>query len=107
MLANDTPAPAATRAPIIAFGASAVGWNGLFLAEIARRSPQGTVSVATGGAMVWNFGGALLGPTMFATAYNFIGSYAVTFGGLTVVAAAGMACLVLAGSAARREDLTN
>jgi predicted MFS family arabinose efflux permease len=87
----------------IAFGASAVGWNGLFLAEIAQRSPPGTVSVATGGAMVWTFGGALLGPAMFATAYKFTGSYAVTFGGLALVAVAGMACLLLAGSAARRE----
>jgi predicted MFS family arabinose efflux permease len=88
----------------IAFGASAVGWNGLFLAEIAHRSPKGTVSVATGGAMVWNFGGALLGPATFATAYKFTGSYAATFGGLTLVAACGMACLLLANRAARRED---
>jgi predicted MFS family arabinose efflux permease len=90
----------------ITFGASAVGWNGLFLAEIARRSPPGTVSVATGGAMVWNFGGALLGPAAFATAYKLIGSYALTFGMLTMMAAAGMACLLLAAAAARNNVKT-
>ncbi len=92
---------AVTGLLFIAFGASAVGWNGLFLAEIARCSPQGMVSVATGGAMVWNFGGALLGPAAFATAYKFIGSYAVTFGGLAVMAAGGLGCLLLAARAAR------
>ncbi|MCW5604978.1 MAG: hypothetical protein KIT18_10580, partial [Burkholderiales bacterium] len=90
----------------IAFGASAVGWNGLFLAEIAHRSPQGAVSIATGGAMVWNFGGALTGPAVFALVYTVIGSYAATFGLMTLIAAGGLVCLLMAMRAARREILT-
>jgi MFS family permease len=86
---------------LVAFGATAVGWNGIFLAEIARRSPRGMVSVTTGGAMVWNFGGILVGPAMFATAYPWIGSYTATFGWLTVVAMLGTLFIALARNAER------
>lgn len=85
----------------IAFGASAIGWNGIYLAEIARRSPRGMVSVATGGAMVWNFGGILVGPATFATAYKWIGSYTATFGWLTLIAALGLLFITLARKSER------
>ena len=85
----------------IVFGASVIGWNGIFLAEVARRSPHGMVSVATGGAMVWNFGGILAGPASFATLYKWTGSYASTFGWLTIIAASGLLFLALARNADR------
>jgi MFS family permease len=80
----------------IVFGASVIGWNGIFLAEVARRSPRGMVSVATGGAMVWNFGGILAGPASFATAYKWTGSYTATFGWLTIVAGLGLMFILFA-----------
>lgn len=86
----------------VLFGLAAVGWNGLFLAETAHSSPNGMVSLATSAAMVWNFGGILLGPALFATAYTVTQSYAYTFAGLALVAAAGAGLLVLAAAAARR-----
>jgi len=67
-------------------GATAVGWNGLYTAEVARRSPQGQVSLATGGAMVWNFAGILSGPTAFTLVYRLTGSYSATFGMVVVIA---------------------
>lgn len=67
------------------FGATAVGWNGLYIAEVARRSPPGQVSIATGGAMVWNFGGILAGPTAFTLVYELLGSYAWTYGTMAVM----------------------
>jgi predicted MFS family arabinose efflux permease len=85
------------------FGAAAVGWNGLFLAEIARASPRGMVSVATSAAMTWNFGGVLLGPALFATAYRGIGSYTSIFALLAIVAAAGVVMFTLGGAAVRRQ----
>ena len=85
----------------IAFGATAVGWNGIFLAEIARRSPAGMVSLATGGAMVWNFGGILVGPATFATAYKWTGSDTATFGWLAIVAALGLFFVTLARNSER------
>ncbi|HYC46711.1 MAG TPA: MFS transporter [Burkholderiales bacterium] len=80
----------------IVFGLAAVGWNGLFLAEIAHRSPRGMVSVATSAAMMWNFGGILVGPALFAATHYATGSYTQTYGWLGLVAAAG-AVLLTAG----------
>jgi MFS family permease len=86
----------------LVFGASAIGWNGLFLAEVARLSPQGKVSVATSGAMAWNFAGILMGPALFAVIYRFNGSYAHTFGLLTLFAVAGFVSLLMTAASARR-----
>ena len=88
---------------LLVFGAAAVGWNGLFLAEIARRSPRGMVSIATSAAMMWNFGGILMGPALFATTFKLTGSYAMTYGWLSVIALLGVAALTFCRAAARRE----
>lgn len=66
------------------FGIVAYGWNGVMHAQIARLSPPGMVSVATGGVMVWIFAGILVGPALFAASYRSIGSYTVMFGYLAV-----------------------
>ncbi len=86
----------------LVFGASAIGWNGLFLAEVARLSPPGKVSIATSGAMVWNFAGILIGPALFALIYRINGSYAITFGLLTVFALGGFLFLLLSAASARQ-----
>lgn len=96
--------PVAVMAVFFAiFGAAAVGWNGLFLAEVARCSPRGKVSVATSAAMTWSFAGILIGPALFATVFKLTGSYALTYGLLSVVAVAGVVSLLLCSAAARRE----
>jgi predicted MFS family arabinose efflux permease len=86
----------------LVFGAASVGWNGLFLAELARCSPHGMVSAVMGGAMLWNFGGVFIGPALFATVYALTHSYTLTYGLLTPVAFGGFALLTLAGAASRR-----
>lgn len=48
------------------YGASAVGWNGVYLAEVARSAPEGQVGPATGGTQFFTFAGALSGPPLFA-----------------------------------------
>jgi hypothetical protein len=73
------------------------------MAEVARHSPQGMVSVATAGALVWNYFGTLSGPALFATVYRWNGSYSFTYGLLTVVAAAGLGFLALYAASIRRE----
>ena len=82
------------------FGVVAYGWNGVMHAQIARLSPPGMVSVATGGVMVWIFGGILVGPAMFAAAYRSIGSYTAMFGFLT---AGALLSAALAAVASRKE----
>ena len=48
-----------------AFGATAVGWNGVFLAEVARIAPAGKVSQATGGCLFFTFLGVVVTPLVF------------------------------------------
>lgn len=48
------------------FGASATGWNGVYLAEVVRQAPPGQAGTATGGALALTFFGAVVGPLTFA-----------------------------------------
>jgi MFS family permease len=77
------------------FGASAVGWNGVFLAEVARVAPAGQVTTATGGTQFFTFAGALSGPPLFAAAVWATGSYAWAFGLFALPSAAVALRLVL------------
>jgi predicted MFS family arabinose efflux permease len=86
---------------LVLFGAAAVGWNGLFLAEIARWSPRGRVSIATSAAMTWNYGGILVGPALFASVFKVLGSYTLTYGALSIVAAIAVAAFARCLAAAR------
>ncbi len=43
-------------------GMTAIGWNGVYLAEIARLAPSGLISSATGASMVITYAGVMLGP---------------------------------------------
>lgn len=76
--------PAAPSWVVIAtlsfFGASSIGWNGVFLAEVARLSGSDDVSAATGGALLFTFAGVVIGPTLYASLYQLVGAYGTTFG---------------------------
>lgn len=47
------------------FGATAVGWNGVYLAEIARLAGPAKASEATGGTFFFTFGGVVAAPLLF------------------------------------------
>jgi MFS family permease len=49
-----------------AFGVTASGWNGVYLAEVARLAPEGRVGEATGAALMFGFAGLILGPLVMA-----------------------------------------
>ena len=76
-------APGVPVAAVVAvcgvYGASAVGWNGVFLAEVARIAPPGKVGTVTGGVMLFNFSGAVLGPPVFGAILGLTGSYTLGF----------------------------
>lgn len=57
------------------FGASAVGWNGVYLAEVARLAPPGQVGAITGGTQFFTFIGALAAPPLFGFVVGVAGSY--------------------------------
>jgi sugar phosphate permease len=78
------------------FGLSAIGWNGVFLAEVARLAPDGRVSNATGGAMVPTYTGVVIGPATFAALYGLTGQYTATFGLFAAVSLIGLALVAAA-----------
>jgi hypothetical protein len=84
----------------VTFGFSIVGWNGLWMAEIARTSRPGEVGLATGGVLVFTYVGIVLGPATFATVYKLIGSYGVTYAIFSVFALIG--ALAIGRSRGRR-----
>lgn len=90
----------ASCALFFVLGSTASGWNGAFLAEVARLSPRRAISSATGGSLVFVNAGKMLGPIAFANAYFIGGSYGIAFGLLALPAAAGLACLLAARASA-------
>jgi sugar phosphate permease len=70
------------------FGATAIGWNGVQLAEVARNAPADEVGAITGAAGFITFGGVVTGPPTFALIAALTGGYRIgfaVFGGLSVV----------------------
>lgn len=92
--------PMAVLLPVVAlFGATAIGWNGVFLAEVAHLAPKGRAGEATGGALFFTFAGVVFGPSLFGLAVEGLpGGYASAF---TVFGVAALGGGVLSGLAAR------
>ena len=63
----------------MAFGATAVGWNGVFLAEIARRAPRDRIGDATGGSAFFTFLGVVVTPPLFHVVLQATSSYGMTY----------------------------
>jgi len=71
---------------LIIFGATAIGWNGVFLAEVARQAPPGQAGLATGGTLGFTFFGVLCGPPLFGVAAANLGSYGLSYALLIIPA---------------------
>jgi MFS family permease len=80
-LARFTPqwSTAAIALVCAAFGATAIGWNGVYLAHVARLAPPGKAGDATGGSLAFTFCGVLFGPPAFAFLVEGGVSYAAAF----------------------------
>lgn len=77
---------------LAAYGMSAIGWNGVYLAEVARQAPAGQASMATGGCLAFTFLGVVLGPPVFGALSGATGSYRAGFAAVALVLAG---CLVV------------
>jgi MFS family permease len=78
--AFPTGAPAAALLVVCAlYGATAIGWNGVQLAQVARIAPAGKAGVMTGAVGFLTFSGVVIGPPLFALVAGFAGSYRVGF----------------------------
>ena len=63
------------------FGATASGWNGVYLAEVARQAPPGTAGKATSGTLALTFLGVIVGAPLFgliaASPAGFAGAFSL------------------------------
>ncbi|MBM3646763.1 MAG: MFS transporter [Alphaproteobacteria bacterium] len=83
----------------IVLGGTAVGWNGVFIAESAARAPAGRVAELTGATQLFVFFGALVSPLLFRAVLAITGAYET---GYLLLAASVIACsLMLARAAAK------
>jgi len=64
---------------LFVFGASAIGWNGVYLAEVARKAPAGHASTATGGTLAITFLGVVIGPPLFGMLSTVFGTYSAGY----------------------------
>ena len=78
-----------------ALGFTAVGWNGIYLAEIARVVPSEKVGAATGGMLLFTFTGVVFGPSIFGTIVATTGSYTTAFIAIDVLLLATLAVLMI------------
>lgn len=79
------------------FGVSATGWNGIFIAEVARVAPAGRTSDAIGGMLASAFAGVVVGPTCFGAALVAGMSYQAGFIVLAIASFIGTAALLVPG----------
>lgn len=63
----------AVTAVVVLLGATASGWNGVFLAEIIRDVRPAEVGLATAGSMMFAYLGTVLGPSLFGALANAVG----------------------------------
>jgi MFS family permease len=78
----------AILAVCVAFGITAIGWNGVQLAEVARHAPAGQEGTITGAANFVTFAGVLVGPPVFAAIAALTNGYRVgfaVFGGISLL----------------------
>jgi fucose permease len=70
---------AAIFAVSFVFGATAVGWNGVYLSEVARIAPAGKAGAATGASLAMTYAGVVFAPLLFWLIVHLSGSYAAAF----------------------------
>lgn len=62
-----------------AAGLSSIAWNGVYLAEVAHRAPQGMATAATGGTMFCTYAGVVVWPAVFYVTHSASGNYVASF----------------------------
>lgn len=104
MIEPGWPLPAIVAVSAV-FGFAALGWNGVYIAAIARRAPPGTIGLATGGSLFVTYSGSIVLPPAFAALHDRLGlSYGEAFAMLTGVTALGIGCVALAWRARMRAE---
>ncbi|CAA7612891.1 putative Monocarboxylate transporter [Magnetospirillum sp. LM-5] len=79
---------------LVPFGAAALGWNGIYLAELAHSAPPSQIPRVTGASLFFTYGGVLFGPPVFAALHGWLGSYLLTYAVSAVPALIGTGLLL-------------
>src|SRR5262249_49602765 len=59
----------------VVYGATAIGWNGVYVAEIARMVPANQIALATGASLAFTYFGVVVMPFLFWLIVAASGSY--------------------------------
>ena len=78
----------------IVFGATTLGWNGVYIGELARVAPPGKVAMATGASLACAYLGAVVAPPLFALLHWYSGGYGAPCMLLVLLAGAGVVSLI-------------
>ena len=92
---SDAWSFAGMAAASAALGATGVGWNGIYFAEVSRAVSVDKVGLATGGTLMFTFIGAVVGPSTFGVIVAATGSYAAAFITMDVLVLATVVALVI------------
>lgn len=83
---------------MIACGATAMGWNGVYFAQLVRTVPREELAASAGGTQFFTFAGGMAGPFLFGQLLHHGGSYLAGYACLAVLS-------VIAGTVMLREGL--
>lgn len=61
------------------YGGTAVGWNGVYLSEVARIAPRGQAAAATGASLAMTYSGVVALPLLFWALVSITGGYVASF----------------------------
>lgn len=61
------------------YGMTAVGWNGVYLSEVARLAPAGSAGAATGASLFMTYAGVVALPALFWVIVASLDSYSIAF----------------------------
>jgi MFS family permease len=78
LLGPASPAPLVIGL-LCVYGATAVGWNGVYLATVARVAPAGHAATATAGTLFFTFFGVVIGPPALGAAGAAFGALGSAF----------------------------
>ena len=98
----DQRAGSRVIALLAVYGATAIGWNGVFLATIARVVPIGEAAQATSGSLFFTYFGVVIGPPLFGLIASWRGGLGAGVRAARVAAGLGRSGCSGAGAAPRR-----
>jgi len=84
----------------VVLGGCALGWNGLYMSEVARLAPDGRIGEATGGAQFFFFAGAMAVPPSFGLLVDLSGGYDIPFAAIAVMSIGASTAVALASERA-------